>query len=286
MRQTRPIRRRKRAPTISSRAWRHTYGLPVVITNCSNNYGPCHFPEKLIPLMILNALEGKPLPVYGTGENVRDWLYVEDHAEALLLVARQGVLGESYNIGGRSERRNIDVVEAICDLVDELAPCRRRPEAARIDRFRRRTVRVTICATRSTAPRSSVNSVGGPRDIRDRPAQDCGVVPCEPILVGGDPLGRVPRRAARRRRLISSRAQVRQERLFDVLVENTAIPDVKIITPKKFGDHRGFFSETYNRRAVGGSRHSIGIRPGQSFAIGDAATIRGLHFQIRAFRAG
>ncbi len=104
------------------RAWRHTYGLPTLLTNCSNNYGPYHFPEKLIPLMILNALEGLPLPVYGRGENVRDWLYVEDHAEALLAIVERGRIGESYNIGGNAERRNIDVVEAICDLVDELAP--------------------------------------------------------------------------------------------------------------------------------------------------------------------
>jgi dTDP-glucose 4,6-dehydratase len=104
------------------RAWHHTFGLPVVLTNCSNNYGPYHFPEKLIPLTILNALEGKPLPVYGRGENVRDWLFVDDHAEALLLVAENGRLGESYAIGGHEERRNIDVVRSICALVDELAP--------------------------------------------------------------------------------------------------------------------------------------------------------------------
>src|SRR5271154_1938671 len=108
------------------RAWAHTYKLPTVQTNCSNNYGPYHFPEKLIPLMILNALEGKALPVYGRGENVRDWLFVEDHAEALLRVACEGRPGENYNIGGASERRNIDVVEAICDLVDELAPNQRK----------------------------------------------------------------------------------------------------------------------------------------------------------------
>ncbi len=107
------------------RAWRHTYGLPTVMTNCSNNYGPYHFPEKLIPLMIVNALEGLPLPVYGRGENVRDWLHVEDHAEALLTVVERGRIGESYNIGGGAERRNLEVVEAICDLVDELAPERR-----------------------------------------------------------------------------------------------------------------------------------------------------------------
>jgi dTDP-glucose 4,6-dehydratase len=104
------------------RAWHHTYGLPVVLSNCSNNYGPCHFPEKLIPLTILNALEGKPLPVYGKGDNVRDWLYVEDHAKALLMIAEKGRVGESYNVGSGAERRNIDVVRAICSLVDAMAP--------------------------------------------------------------------------------------------------------------------------------------------------------------------
>ena len=104
------------------RAWRHTYGLPTLVTNCSNNYGPYHFPEKLIPLMILNALEGKLLPVYGKGENIRDWLYVDDHAEALLLLAQKGRVGDSYNVGGRNERSNIDVVRCICTILDELAP--------------------------------------------------------------------------------------------------------------------------------------------------------------------
>jgi len=104
------------------RAWHHTFGLPTITTNCSNNYGPYHFPEKLIPLIILNALEGKPLPVYGRGENIRDWLYVEDHAEALLRAVEQGQPGETYNIGGANERKNIEVVEAICDLIDELRP--------------------------------------------------------------------------------------------------------------------------------------------------------------------
>ena len=104
------------------RAWRETYGLPTVTTNCSNNYGPYHFPEKLIPLTILNALEGKPLPVYGRGENVRDWLFVDDHAEALTLVVRKGLIGQSYNVGGRNEKRNIDVVESICGILDEIRP--------------------------------------------------------------------------------------------------------------------------------------------------------------------
>ena len=104
------------------RAWQRTYGLPVLLTNCSNNYGPYHFPEKLIPLVILNALDGKALPVYGNGQQVRDWLFVEDHARALLQVVTRGAVGETYNIGGHNEQKNLDVVHAICDLLDELQP--------------------------------------------------------------------------------------------------------------------------------------------------------------------
>lgn len=104
------------------RAWYRTYGLPVVITNCSNNYGPYHFPEKLIPLVILNALDGKPLPVYGDGKQIRDWLYVEDHARALYLVATTAKVGETYNIGGHNEKQNIDVVKTICTILDNIKP--------------------------------------------------------------------------------------------------------------------------------------------------------------------
>ena len=104
------------------RAWSETYGLPIVLTNCSNNYGPFHFPEKLIPVVILNALHGKAIPVYGAGENVRDWLYVEDHADALLTVLEKGALGRSYNIGGENEARNIDIVTMICSLLDQRRP--------------------------------------------------------------------------------------------------------------------------------------------------------------------
>ncbi len=104
------------------RAWHHTWGLPVLLTNCSNNYGPYQFPEKLIPLMILNALEGRPLPVYGDGLNVRDWLYVEDHCEAIETVLRRGAAGECYNIGGDNERTNIDIVRTICEIIDRLCP--------------------------------------------------------------------------------------------------------------------------------------------------------------------
>jgi dTDP-glucose 4,6-dehydratase len=108
-----------------AKAWQRTYGLPVVVSNCSNNYGPYHYPEKLIPLTILNALAGQRLPIYGKGENVRDWLYVEDHARALDIIAERGRVGETYNVGGRNERRNIDVVQRICAVLDELAPAHR-----------------------------------------------------------------------------------------------------------------------------------------------------------------
>ncbi|MBC2834923.1 dTDP-glucose 4,6-dehydratase [Paragemmobacter straminiformis] len=112
------------------RAWHETYGLPVVLTNCSNNYGPFHFPEKLVPVVILNALAGKPIPVYGNGQNVRDWLFVEDHADALLCVLDKGAIGRSYNIGGENEARNIDLVRIICALLDEM-----RPDGAPYDRL-------------------------------------------------------------------------------------------------------------------------------------------------------
>ena len=104
------------------RAWHETYGLPVVLTNCSNNYGPFHFPEKLIPVIILNALAGKPLPIYGDGSNIRDWLFVEDHADALLLVVDKGELGRSYNIGGENERTNLELVKTLCAILDDLRP--------------------------------------------------------------------------------------------------------------------------------------------------------------------
>ena len=117
-----PYSASKAASDHLARAWFHTYGLPVLVSNCSNNYGPYHFPEKLIPLTILNALAGRPLPVYGRGDNVRDWLYVEDHARALAIIVQRGRPGESYNVGGRNERTNLQVVHAICDRLDALRP--------------------------------------------------------------------------------------------------------------------------------------------------------------------
>jgi dTDP-glucose 4,6-dehydratase len=114
------------------RAWGRTYGLPVIITNCSNNYGPYHFPEKLAPHVILNAVTGKPLPIYGSGMQIRDWLYVEDHAKALIQVVTEGEIGETYNIGGHNEKTNLEVVQAICDLLEELAP----EKPSGIDKYR------------------------------------------------------------------------------------------------------------------------------------------------------
>jgi dTDP-glucose 4,6-dehydratase len=117
-----PYSASKASSDLLVRAWKRTYGFPTVVTNCSNNYGPYHFPEKLIPLVILNALEGKPLPIYGKGDQIRDWLYVEDHARALYKVVTEGVIGETYNIGGHNEKKNLEVVETICTLLDELVP--------------------------------------------------------------------------------------------------------------------------------------------------------------------
>ncbi|MCQ1851224.1 dTDP-glucose 4,6-dehydratase [Neorhizobium galegae] len=117
-----PYSASKAASDHLAKAWGRTYGMPVIVSNCSNNYGPYHFPEKLIPLIVLNALEGKSLPVYGNGANIRDWLFVEDHAKALDLIAKRGRVGETYNIGGRNERRNIEVVKQICSIMDILRP--------------------------------------------------------------------------------------------------------------------------------------------------------------------
>lgn len=119
-----PYSASKAASDHLAKAWHRTYGLPVLISNCSNNYGPYHFPEKLIPLTILNAIGGRPIPVYGKGENIRDWLFVEDHARALELIVEHGKIGETYNVGGRNERKNIDVVLRICEILDDLQPSR------------------------------------------------------------------------------------------------------------------------------------------------------------------
>ncbi|MDQ3144939.1 MAG: dTDP-glucose 4,6-dehydratase [Pseudomonadota bacterium] len=127
-----PYSASKAASDHLAKAWQRTYGLPVVVSNCSNNYGPYHFPEKLIPLTILNALSGDRLPVYGKGDNVRDWLYVEDHARALEIIIERGRIGETYNVGGRNERRNIEVVERICEVLDQLVPGNR-PRAEQIE---------------------------------------------------------------------------------------------------------------------------------------------------------
>ena len=136
------------------RAWQRTYGFPTIITNCSNNYGPYHFPEKLVPLTILNALDGKPLPIYGKGDQIRDWLYVEDHARALYQVATEGIVGETYNIGGHNEKQNIEVVKTICKILDELEPQTNSQSYESLISF------VMTCAMRLTLARLLVSSTG------------------------------------------------------------------------------------------------------------------------------
>jgi len=148
-------------------AWHHTYGLPVVVTNCSNNYGPYHFPEKLIPLVILNALDQKPLPIYGKGDQIRDWLYVEDHARALVTAVETGVPGETYNVGGRNERTNLEVVETICAILDELAPLSQKSE---VKGQKSESLSSDLC------PPTSEQKLSSYRDlitfVQDRPGHD------------------------------------------------------------------------------------------------------------------
>ena len=184
------------------RAWHHTYGLPVVVTNCSNNYGPYHFPEKLIPLMILNALEGKPLPVYGKGENVRDWLYVEDHARALLTIAERGRVGESYNVGGRQREDQPRGRRTICALVDEVAPNGGIGPREQLITFVAdrpgHDLRYAIDASK-IAQRARL---GAAETFESGLAQDGAVVSRERGLVGSHPLRRLSRRAARDCRVI------------------------------------------------------------------------------------
>ncbi len=163
------------------RAWHHTYGLPVLTTNCSNNYGPFHFPEKLIPLMIVNALAGKPLPVYGDGQQVRDWLYVKDHCAAIREVLARGRVGETYNVGGWNEKPNIEIVHTVCALLDELQPDPAGSYARLISlRHRPAGPRPPLC-DRCPQARARTRLEAG-RDLRDRHPQDRAVVPRQPRL--------------------------------------------------------------------------------------------------------
>ena len=174
-----PYSASKAAADHFARAYHHTYGLPIIITNCSNNFGPYQFPEKLIPLMILNAVEGKQLPVYGDGGNVRDWLFVEDHCRALLAALARGTPGEVYNIGGECPRTNLEIVRRICELVDELCPDVAAPPFVVADHVRTPTGRGTIAAMRSTPPRPAANFMAARLKLRRRPARDRRLVPGE-----------------------------------------------------------------------------------------------------------
>jgi dTDP-glucose 4,6-dehydratase len=164
------------------RAWHHTYGLPVLTTNCSNNYGPYHFPEKLIPLMIVNALAGKPLPVYGDGQQIRDWLYVKDHCSGIRAVLAGGRLGETYNIGGWNEKANLDIVQTVCALLDELRPDPAAPTPP--DHLRHRPPRPRPALRHRRAQDRARAGLAPGRDLRDRHPQDGAVVPGPPGLGG------------------------------------------------------------------------------------------------------
>ena len=179
------------------RAWHDTYGLPVKITNCSNNYGPYHFPEKLIPLVILNCLEQKPLPVYGKGANVRDWLYVEDHARALLLVNEKGGVGETYNVGGHNERTNLEVVKTICRMMDDVrAQELRGPHHLRPGPPRTRSPLRHRPRQADERPRLEASG-----KFRNRNPQDRTVVPRQRLVVASDPRKEIRRPKTRNRRL-------------------------------------------------------------------------------------
>ncbi len=186
------------------RAWHHTYGLPTLTTNCSNNYGPYHFPEKLIPLIIIRALRGERLPVYGAGDNVRDWLHVEDHAEALALVLQKGRPGETYNVGGDSERRNIEVVRAICRLLDEMLPgSPTRPHEKLIEFVSDRPGHDRRYAIDASKIRRELGWFPRPQ-FRRRSAPDRALVPRQPSMVGARDERRLPWRAAGTRRLAAA----------------------------------------------------------------------------------
>ena len=179
------------------RAYHETYGLPVLLTNCSNNYGPFQFPEKLIPLMILNALEGRSLPIYGDGGNVRDWLFVEDHCEGILLVLRKGAPGEKYNVGGGNERTNLEVVDALCAALEAELPAAENPALAARGLSAYAGLKTFVAdrpghdrryAIDATKIRARARLGAAPR-LRGRPARDGALVPREPRLVRGGPVG-------------------------------------------------------------------------------------------------
>ncbi len=179
-------------------AWARTYGFPAVISNCSNNYGPYHFPEKLIPLIILNAIHGKPLPVYGAGANVRDWLYVDDHARALDMIVARGRIGEKYNVGGRNERRNIDVVRRICAILDDLRPAARPHDSLIAFVTDRPGPRSALRHRRSQARARAW--LAGARDVRERHRENRALVSRQRVVVAPAQGQSLRRRAARRDR--------------------------------------------------------------------------------------
>ncbi len=268
-----PYSASKAAADLLVRSYAHTFGLPALITRCSNNYGPYQFPEKLIPLFITNLLRDEPVPVYGDGGQVRDWIHVRDHCRAVERVWQAGRVGEVYNIGGRCEKTNLELTHTLLDLLGKP----RTPDPPRD-----RTGSATTAVTPSTAPRSSANSAGGPRPVRAGAARHHRLVSRQRRMGGADPFRRVPRilRAAIRRPGGRVRRPPGASRSPVMQCTPTAIPDVVIIEPRVFQDDRGFFLETYQVRkyAEAGIAAPM-VQDNHSGSRG--GVLRGLHYQIR-----
>ena len=247
------------------RAWHHTYGMPTLVTNCSNNYGPYQFPEKLIPLMILNAAVGKPLPVYGKGDNIRDWLYVDDHARALRLVLEKGKVGETYNIGGHNEKTNLEVVHTICALMDELRPDS--PHAPHSKLIKYVTDRpATTTATPSTPARSAASWAS----TLARPSRPASARPSSGISTSKTSGART-----------SSPAGIAR-RDWDWGRNHERHPHqaagVVILEPRIFRDDRGYFYETWSRqRYADAGLPADFVQDNVSYSI--HGVLRGLHYQ-------
>ena len=253
------------------RAWGETYGLPVLLTNCSNNYGPFHFPEKLIPLVTIRALHGEPLPVYGKGDNIRDWLHVEDHAAALVTVVEQGTPGETYNIGGKAERTNLEVVETLCDLVDELAgPLAVGRDAPLADHLRHRPARPRPPLRHRPVQDPARAGLGTEAHLRHRAARDRPVVHRQPGVVAA-----TARQAGHR----TPRPE-EVGRAVTMEIIPTALDGVVEIRPARHGDDRGWFSEVYKRHTLRDAGIDIEfVQDNESFSA-PTGTLRGLHYQL------
>ncbi len=262
------------------RAWHHTYGLPVVLSNCSNNYGPYQFPEKLIPVVILSAMQGKAIPVYGTGANIRDWLFVDDHADALLTVLERGKIGESYNVGGRNELKNIDLVRILCRVLDGLLPASpHRPHENLI----------TFVVDRpGHDQRYAIDAAKIERELGWTP----GVSVEEGMrrTVAWYLENRGWWQAIHQRGIVGQRlglgAQGADATDMTLEIRKFSIEGPLLITPKRFGDARGFFSETYNARMFAEAGIALTFVQDNHSLSAERGTVRGLPLPGATSRAG